>query len=135
MCPRTPNSPVLDLYEALEIPDEPEIVPPYFCQRGSGYIHSTIPATICTGCYAHLIFEKSDEWSLIRFHQLTIRQPIYIVCKRCNKKLHEPREGYHCRICTTKFIEYLNERGIPPFQENDKAIIIEAEKIERLELY
>ena len=135
MCPRTHKNPIVDVYQDSNLPDEPETVPPYFCHHGSGYSHTTLPAIICTACLANLIYEKSDEWSLIRFHQLSIRKPINVICNRCNKNLHVLREGYRCRICTNKFTEYLIEHGNPGFHEGDKAILVESEKIEKTELY
>ncbi|CAL1672991.1 unnamed protein product [Lasius platythorax] len=135
MCPRIPNSPVFDLYGDSDIPDGPELVPFYYCHYGSGYSHTTLPAIVCTACFANLISEKSDEWSLIRFHQLSIRKPIHVICNRCHKNLHVPREGYRCHTCTNKFTEYLIEYGNPGFREGDKAILVESEKIEKTELY
>lgn len=134
MCPCTYSNPIFNIFQNFELPNEPEIVPPYFCHHGSGYSHTTIPAIICTACLANLIYEKSDEWSLIRFHQLSIRKPILIICNRCHKNLHAPREGYHCRTCTNKFIEYLTEYGNPRLREGDNAILIESEIITKTEL-
>lgn len=135
MCPYTNSNSISNSYRDSELPDEPEIVPPYFCHYGSGYSHTTIPAIICTACFANLIYEKSDEWSLIRFHQLSIRKTIHIICNRCNKNLHKPREGYRCRTCTNKFTEYLNEHGNPRLREGENAILVESEKIVKTELY
>ncbi|CAL1680974.1 unnamed protein product [Lasius platythorax] len=135
MGPRIPNSPVSDLYEDSDIPDGPELVLSYYCHYGFGYSHTIIPAIICTACIVNLIYEKSDKWSLIRFHQLSIRKPIYVICNRCNKNLHVPREDYRCRTCTNKFIEYLIEYSNHRFHEGDNGILVESEKIGKTELY